>query len=106
MAESRSEKQPNGTTARNLSFNSPQDGQPPPETDENGYRIREEPYGTKRKLKVILMGAGASTLNFLKKAEEEMQNLDIVCYEKNSDVGGTWFENRYPGEFFTIKAHN
>jgi len=92
----RAQKQTNGTT-RNLHFNSPQDGQPPPETDEYGYRIREEPYGTKRRLKVIVMGAGASTLNFLKKAEEEMQDLDIVCYEKNADVGGTWFENRYPG---------
>ena len=43
------------------------------------------------------MGAGASSLNFFKKAEEEMQNLEIVCYEKNKDVGGTWLENRYPG---------
>jgi hypothetical protein len=94
-----SEKQVNGTTNQNLSFISAQDGPPPPETDESGYRIREEPYGTKRRIKVILMGAGASTLNFLKKSEEEMQNLDIVCYEKNDDVGGTWFENRYPGRF-------
>ena len=100
MEPGSSEKQVNGTTNRNLSFVSAQDGSPPPETDEYGYRIHEEPYGTKRKIKVILMGAGASTLNFLKKAEEEMQNLDIVCYEKNGDVGGTWFENRYPGLFF------
>src|SRR4051812_47037681 len=91
------EKRVNGTANQNLSFNSPQDGEPPPERDEYGYGIREEPYGTKRKLRVVLMGAGASTLNFLKKAEEETQNLDIVCYEKNDDVGGTWYENRYPG---------
>ena len=70
------------------------DGIPAPETDETGYRIREEPYGTKRKLKVILMGAGASSLNFFKKAEEQMENLEIVCYEKNRDIGGTWLENR------------
>ncbi|KAH7064309.1 hypothetical protein BKA63DRAFT_170737 [Paraphoma chrysanthemicola] len=68
-----------------------------PETDEHGYRIREQPMGTKKKIKVILMGAGASSLHFFKKAEEEMENLDIVCYEKNNDVGGTWLENRYPG---------
>ncbi|KAF2251834.1 FAD/NAD(P)-binding domain-containing protein [Trematosphaeria pertusa] len=71
--------------------------QGPPQTDEHGYRIREQPMGTKKKVKVILMGAGASSLNFFKKAEEEMENLDIVCYEKNHDVGGTWLENRYPG---------
>jgi cation diffusion facilitator CzcD-associated flavoprotein CzcO len=69
----------------------------PPETDEHGYRIKEQPMGTKRKVKVILMGAGASSINFFKKAEEEMENLDIVCYEKNTDIGGTWLENRYPG---------
>jgi len=71
--------------------------QPPPEHDQFGYAIREQPMGTRRRIKVILMGAGASSLNFFKKAEEEMQNLDIVCYEKNGDVGGTWLENRYPG---------
>ncbi|KAL6711639.1 hypothetical protein ACN47E_004573 [Coniothyrium glycines] len=69
----------------------------PPETDQHGYCIKEQPMGTKKKVKVILMGAGASTLNFLKKAEEEMENLEMICYEKNNDVGGTWLENRYPG---------
>lgn len=68
-----------------------------PETDASGYRIREQPYGTRRKIRVILMGAGASTLNFLKKAEEQMRDMEIVVYEKNADVGGTWLENRYPG---------
>ncbi|KAK4889819.1 hypothetical protein LTR27_011437 [Elasticomyces elasticus] len=68
-----------------------------PETDSTGYRIREEPYGTKRPVRVVLMGAGASTLNFLKKAEEQMQNVKVTVYEKNHDVGGTWLENRYPG---------
>lgn len=71
--------------------------EPAPLEDEHGYRIREQPMGTKRKIKVILMGAGASSLNFFKKAEEEMTDLEIICYEKNHDIGGTWLENRYPG---------
>lgn len=75
--------------------NVPVRDQLPPETDQHGYRIHEQPMGTKRKVKVILMGAGASSLNFFKKAEEEMENIDIVCYEKNTDIGGTWLENRY-----------
>ena len=73
------------------------DGYLVPEEDEFGYRIKEQPFGTKRKIRVVLMGAAASTVNFLKKAEEEMDNLDICVYEKNHDVGGTWLENRYPG---------
>lgn len=68
-----------------------------PETDEYGYRIKEQLMGTRKKVKVILMGAGASTLHCLKKAEEEMQDVEMVCYEKNHDIGGTWLENRYPG---------
>jgi hypothetical protein len=73
------------------------DGLRIPEVDASGYRIREEPFGTRRKLRVVLMGAGASTVNFLKKTEERMQNLDVTVYEKNHDIGGTWLENRYPG---------
>jgi len=73
------------------------DGLNIPEVDASGYRIREEPFGTRRKLRVVLMGAGASTVNFLKKTEERMQNLDVTVYEKNHDIVGTWLENRYPG---------
>lgn len=25
--------------------------------------------------------------------------VDHVIYEKNRDVGGTWFENKYPGTY-------
>jgi hypothetical protein len=70
------------------------DGLHIPQVDSTGYRIREEPFGTRRKLRVVLMGAGASTLNFLKKTEERMHNLDVTVYEKNHDIGGTWLENR------------
>jgi len=73
------------------------DGLHVPEVDSTGYRIREEPFGTRRKVRIVLMGAGASTVNFLKKAEESMQNLEMTVYEKNHDIGGTWLENRYPG---------
>ncbi|KKY19679.1 putative cyclohexanone monooxygenase [Diplodia seriata] len=80
-----------------LQFDDDYAGQPPPEADEHGYRILEQPMGAKRRVKVILMGAGASSLNFFKKAEEELENVDLVCYEKNHDIGGTWLVNRYPG---------
>ncbi|KAF2999664.1 hypothetical protein E8E13_000900 [Curvularia kusanoi] len=29
--------------------------------------------------------------------QKKVQNLELVIYEKNPDVGGTWYENRYPG---------
>jgi hypothetical protein len=59
--------------------------------------IREENFGTKKKMRIAMLGAGISGINFFKFAEEKLENVDIVCYEKNRDVGGTWLENRYPG---------
>ncbi|KAJ9157859.1 FAD/NAD-P-binding domain-containing protein [Pleurostoma richardsiae] len=68
-----------------------------PTTNENGYKIKEEPMGTKRPMKIIVLGAGASGINFLKTAADKLDNIEVVCYEKNADVGGTWLENTYPG---------
>lgn len=59
--------------------------------------VSDQLFGSKRRLKVVVIGAGVSGLNFFKRAEEQGENLDIVCYEKNNDIGGTWLENRYPG---------
>lgn len=61
------------------------------------YCIRETPMGTKRKLKVIFMGAGCSGINFASQLRKRMENIDLTIYEKNGDFGGTWLENRYPG---------
>lgn len=61
------------------------------------YQIRESLMGTKRKLKVIFMGAGCSGINFASQLQKRMENIDLTIYEKNHDFGGTWLENRYPG---------
>lgn len=67
---------------------------PDPEHDVD---ISEQMFGSRRKLRVIVIGSGMSGLNFFKFAEDKATNLDIRCYEKNEDIGGTWLENRYPG---------
>ncbi|KAF4343941.1 hypothetical protein FBEOM_2098 [Fusarium beomiforme] len=51
-----------------------------------------------RKLKIIHVGAGASGLLAAYKAERMLQNYELICYDKNPVIGGTWYENRYPGE--------
>lgn len=66
-----------------------------PSQNDNGYRIKEEPMGTKRQMKVIVLGAGASGINFCKTARDRLENVEVMCYEKNHDVGGTWLENTY-----------
>ncbi|EXJ74905.1 uncharacterized protein A1O5_01601 [Cladophialophora psammophila CBS 110553] len=68
----------------------------------NGYvvsdhMINEPPIG--RPFKIIMIGAGAAGIDFLHYAPTALKGLDveILCYDKNPEVGGTWYENRYPG---------
>jgi hypothetical protein len=67
-----------------------------------GYVARDtminEPFSDKP-FKIIFMGAGAAGIDFLHFAPAALKdlNIEIAVYEKNSDVGGTWYENRYPG---------
>lgn len=32
-------------------------------------------------------------------------SVEHVIYEKNPDIGGTWFENRYPGCACDVPSH-
>lgn len=53
-----------------------------------------------RKLRVACIGSGFSGLTFIHKATTDPRYkdiVDVVVYEKNSTVGGTWYENTYPG---------
>lgn len=59
------------------------------------YQIADIPLGQPRPIRVIGIGAGASGINLARQIDLRMQNVDYVVYEKNSDVGGTWFENTY-----------
>ncbi|RKL12922.1 hypothetical protein BFJ70_g16055 [Fusarium oxysporum] len=50
-----------------------------------------------RPLKVIIIGAGFSGIYCGIRIPERLRNVNLTIYEKNAGVGGTWFENRYPG---------
>ncbi|KAF7556347.1 hypothetical protein G7046_g6330 [Stylonectria norvegica] len=62
--------------------------------DFGDYVISELPIFTKRHIRVICVGAGATGLQLAYKAERLLENVSLQIYEKNSDVGGTWLENR------------
>jgi len=59
--------------------------------------ISERAVDEPRPLKVIYLGAGISGINSAIQFPKYVSNLELVVYDKNADVGGTWFENRYPG---------
>ncbi|KAJ5107515.1 hypothetical protein N7456_004190 [Penicillium angulare] len=72
------------------------------------YKIIEQPIGTKRHIRVACMGAGYSGLMMSIVFSQRMKdsNAELVIYERNEDLGGTWLENRYPGCKCDIPAHN
>ncbi|KAJ6146870.1 hypothetical protein N7497_008852 [Penicillium chrysogenum] len=79
-------------------------GQTPP----NWIPCAEQPVYARRKLKIICIGAGYSGLTLAHKIDHELKLGDFVelkIYEKNPEVGGTWFENTYPGVACDIPAH-
>ena len=44
--------------------------------------------------KVIVIGAGYSGIYCGIRIPEKLPNVELVIYEKNTGVGGTWWENR------------
>ena len=59
--------------------------------------ISERAVDQPRPLKVIYIGAGISGILAAIKFREAVPGLDLTIYEKNPDLGGTWYENKYPG---------
>lgn len=55
------------------------------------------PVENQRPLKVRVVGAGLSGVYLGVRIPQRLRNIDLKIYEKNDGVGGTWWENRYPG---------
>lgn len=65
--------------------------------DEDAQRRLSGPIHHERHVKIICVGAGASGLLFAYKIQRHFENFDLTIYEKNPEVSGTWWENKYPG---------
>ncbi|KAJ5370220.1 uncharacterized protein N7496_006312 [Penicillium cataractarum] len=81
---------------------------PPTDTPANWVSILEQPLFTPRKLRLVCIGAGFSGLILAHKIKHELKMddmIDLQIYEKNPEIGGTWFENRYPGAACDVPAH-
>lgn len=70
------------------------------------YNISEQPAATPRKIRVIVIGAGASGLNFAREIYTKIPTAELALYDKNPEIGGTWYENRYPGVACDIPSIN
>lgn len=63
------------------------------------YKYSKQHLGAARPIRIIVVGAGISGIAAVKLFKEAFPdgNAELVLYEKNADVTGTWLENRYPG---------
>ncbi|KAF5316157.1 hypothetical protein D9619_006298 [Psilocybe cf. subviscida] len=75
-----------------------------PVADDNNSQ-GQNPIHHARHLKVICIGAGASGLLLAYKMQRSFENFELVIYDKNDAVSGTWYENKYPGCACDIPAH-
>uniref|UniRef100_A0A8H7KFR0 FAD/NAD(P)-binding domain-containing protein n=1 Tax=Bionectria ochroleuca TaxID=29856 RepID=A0A8H7KFR0_BIOOC len=66
---------------------------------------QSEPIDAVRPIKVICIGAGMSGIICGVRFPQRIENLDLTIYEKNDDVGGVWYENRYPGVTCDVPSH-
>jgi cation diffusion facilitator CzcD-associated flavoprotein CzcO len=73
----------------------------------SGYNVPNIIYNdpSTRKLKVITVGAGLSGIQMAYLMQKHTENVEHVIYEKNATLGGTWYENRYPGCACDIPSH-
>ncbi|KAI0882449.1 FAD/NAD(P)-binding domain-containing protein [Annulohypoxylon maeteangense] len=58
-----------------------------------------------RQLRVAVIGAGLSGVLAGILLPAKVPNIKLTIFEKNADVGGTWFENIYPGVRCDVPAH-
>ena len=63
----------------------------------------EVPQQHREQHKVLVIGGGMSGVLAAVRLQEA--GLPFVVIEKNSSVGGTWFENRYPGARVDVSNH-
>ena len=70
------------------------------------YTVVEKPIGSAKHVRIVGIGAGASGLNLIRTLRKQLTDYELVIYEKNHDVGGTWLENRYPGCRCDVPSHN
>ncbi|KAJ5205949.1 hypothetical protein N7491_003427 [Penicillium cf. griseofulvum] len=58
-----------------------------------------------RPLKIVVIGAGISGIQFAHDASTSLSGIDLEIYDRNPSLGGTWYENRYPGCTCDVPSH-
>ena len=60
------------------------------ERQEAPWLLHDTPIENQRPIKVIVIGAGYSGVYCAIRIPERIRNCELVVYEKNEGIGGTW----------------
>jgi hypothetical protein len=58
---------------------------------ETPFLLHDSPIENQRPIRVIVIGAGYSGVYCAIRIPERLRNCELVVYEKNAGVGGTWY---------------
>ncbi|KAF7795033.1 hypothetical protein EIP86_006177 [Pleurotus ostreatoroseus] len=70
-----------------------------------GFKLGNFAIDDYRPMKIIVIGAGMSGILAGIRFRQYIQNLTLTIYEKESNIGGTWYVNKYPGVACDVPAH-
>lgn len=79
-----------------------------PSTDHvehDGYQLADFAIDEHRPVRIAVIGAGYSGILAAIRIPQRLRNYELVVYERENGIGGTWFVNRYPGLACDIPSH-
>ncbi|KAL3419955.1 4-hydroxyacetophenone monooxygenase [Phlyctema vagabunda] len=69
------------------------------------FELEDHPIDEVPELKVAVIGAGLSGITAGVLLPAKVPGISLQIFEKNADVGGTWYENSFPGVRCDIPAN-
>ncbi|PIL26744.1 hypothetical protein GSI_11158 [Ganoderma sinense ZZ0214-1] len=76
-----------------------------PQEDDGRFTLGSFSIDEYKPIKVIVIGAGFSGILAGIRFPQKIPNIDLTIYEKSAGIGGTWYNNRYPGIACDVPAH-
>ncbi|KLO07105.1 FAD/NAD-binding domain-containing protein [Schizopora paradoxa] len=71
----------------------------------NGFKLGDFSIDEGRPLRVVVIGAGISGILAGIRIPQRIPTADLVIYDKNAGIGGTWYSNTYPGIACDAPSH-
>ncbi|CZR68740.1 related to monooxigenase [Phialocephala subalpina] len=75
------------------------------ETPKSQFQLEDHPIDSERSIRVAVIGAGIAGVTAGILLPAKVPSISLQIFEKNPDVGGTWYENIYPGVRCDIPAN-